>query len=75
MLPLGLEDAIKVINRRRGRIKINCVFCERRVGWMDISGMELMIKRFGVSVCADCEPQLNSWIRSGEIYEAGKYTR
>lgn len=57
MIPLKPSDIQAVLNKRKGRVKIDCVLCDRRIGWYSPETIVKIIERVGVTMCDDCRKQ------------------
>jgi hypothetical protein len=60
-LPMSKQQAMFVAQKRRGTVKVCCIFCERRVGWFDIINIEIVMRRSGFVACEDCLANYNYW--------------
>lgn len=54
MIPLKKEQILLVAQKRRGTIKVCCIFCERRIGWYDLTNIEILLKTHGFTACNEC---------------------
>ena len=71
--PLRKEDAMKVIERRIGKVKILCVFCERRIGWYFPEEITKMISQHHLTMCEICKPFYSNMLSEFIAYHRTRF--
>lgn len=66
MIPLNKNDILFIVQKRRDKIKVSCVFCDKRLGWFDVDTLKIMLSKDGISMCEHCEHQYRKWFNGRE---------
>lgn len=56
-MPLHDDEVKTIYEKRKDRLRISCIFCERRVGWYDIRSIDQIMRNDRIIMCDQCRNQ------------------
>lgn len=72
-MPLHEDEVKTIYNKRKDRLRINCIFCERRVGWFDLRTINQIMIEDRIIMCEYCKDEYSHLFRERQTPVFGDY--